>query len=657
MHDSLAIVLVLLAVAVVAVVGFRQLGLPPMLGYLVAGVLIGPHALGWVPEPEQARQLAEFGIVFLMFSIGLEFSLPKLYAMRRIVLGLGGAQVLATIAIAMIAAPLLLPVDWRGALVLGGAIAMSSTAIVMKMLAERLALGSDHGRQIVGVLLFQDLAVVPLLIVIPALGRPAGELLPALVLAGAKVVFVLALLLVFGQRLMRPWFHLVARQKSSELFMLNVLLITLGLAWVTELAGLSAALGAFVAGMLISETEYRFQVEDDIRPFRDVLLGLFFVTIGMTLDTRAVIDDIGWVAVFLVGGVLLKIGLIAGLARLFGNSTSGSVRVGLDLAQAGEFGFVLLALPAAGAVVPPEVMQPVLAAMLLSMLAAPFIIEKSERLARHMSGADWLARSMELTQIAAQTMSADAHVLICGFGRCGQGLAHMLAVERIPYFALDLDPSRIQEAAAAGEPVVYGDATRQDVLTAAGIQRARAMVVTFNEVETALRILAHVHEMRPDLPVIVRTTDDADLDRLQSAGAAEVVAEIMEGSLMLASSTLMHLGVPLNRVLRRIRSVREARYGVLRSFFHGAPDRDKDAHDHLHPRLHAVTIPPGAACVGKRVADLALGDLGAAVNAVRKRNVRSLQSSPDTVLEEGDVVVLLGIEADIAAAEIRLMQG
>jgi len=657
MTTSLESVLLLLAAAVIVVVVFRRLQLPPLLGYLVVGVVIGPHALGLIPDTPGSHALAEFGVVFLMFSIGLEFSLPRLVAMRRVVFGLGSLQVLATVTAGTLLLPFLLPIDWRAGLVIGGAVAMSSTAIAIKMLDERLELDTPHGRQIVGVLLFQDLAVVPLLILVPALARPLGELLPALALAGAKVVLVLALLLVFGQRLMRGWFHVVARLRSSELFVLNVLLITLGLSYLTHLAGLSLALGAFVAGMLISETEYRYQVEDDIKPFRDVLLGLFFVTIGMQLDLAQVVADLGLVVVFLTAGLILKIGLIAVLARMFGNPTGAALRVALDLGQAGEFAFVLLALPGAAELIAPQVLQPMLAAMLLSMLIAPFLIEYSEHIVRHVSGAEWLSRAMELHQIAVRSMAVDEHVVVCGYGRCGQNLAHVLEQEGIGYFALDLDPGRVREAAAAGENVVYGDAGRREVLTAAGIMRARAVVITFHDAHAALRVLEQVHALRHDLPVVVRTLDDTHIDRFRAAGASEVVAEVMEGSLMLASHALVLLGVPVSRVLRRIRSVRESRYHVLRGVFRGAAEGTADAPDHEHPRLHSVLLVEGAAAVGRTIGALDLGHDGVEVTAIRRSGVRSLAPGAGTRLEAGDVVVLFGVDAGLAAAEIRLLQG
>jgi len=662
MDSTLRFVVTLLAAAVVVVVICRSVKLPPLLGYLLVGVAVGPNALALVPDTAAVQHLAEFGIVFLMFTIGLEFSLPRLVAMRTLVLGLGGAQVLVTvlaatlIAFAVGASPMSAsPISWQACLVLGCALAMSSTAILAKTLSERLELNSEHGRRVIGVLLFQDIAVVPMLVLIPALAAPVGDLPANLGIALAKVAITLFVLLKVGQPLMRRWFHLVARQKSSELFVLNVLLITLGLAYLTESMGLSLALGAFVAGVLISETEYRFQVEEDIKPFRDILLGLFFVTIGMLVD-------VVWIAqhFFLVLGLLLvilavKALVLLGLMAAWRTDSSVALRVAFALAPSGEFGFVLLTLALGVGIIEPTLLQPVLAAMVLSMIAAPFIIEHSEHLVRRWRGSDWMNRAMQLTQIASQTMVADRHVIICGYGRSGQNLARLLEAEKVPFFALDLDPARVREAAAAGERVVFGDAARREVLQAAGLARARALVVSYADVHSALTILHVAHELRPDLPVIVRTRDDADIERLKAAGAAEVVAEIMEGSLMLASHALMVIGVPLNRVLRRIRSAREARYGMFRGFFHGASDQTADNADDVF--LHSVALVPGARAIGQRLGELHLEALQAEVSAVRRRGVRELEPGADTELRAGDIIVLRGDAVAVAAAEMRLLQG
>lgn len=325
MHGAFLVVLILLAASVCAVVAFRALNLPAVLAYLFVGALLGPHALGVVPDTEQARYLAEFGVVFLMFSIGLEFSLPRLFAMKRLVIGLGGLQVIGSILLITLVGRLA-GLGWATSFAIGGVLSMSSTAMLSKLLVDRMELESPHGRQVIGVLLFQDLAVVPLLILIPAISHPGDALAPMLGFALLKAVVVLALILFFGQRLMRRWFTLVARRKSSELFMLNVLFITLGLAELTELAGLSMALGAFMAGMLISETEFRLQMEEDIKPFRDVLLGLFMVTVGMLLDFEVIVRNLQWVLLVLAGLLVLKFAVVACASRWLENR--GALRYG-----------------------------------------------------------------------------------------------------------------------------------------------------------------------------------------------------------------------------------------------------------------------------------------------------------------------------------------
>jgi monovalent cation:H+ antiporter-2, CPA2 family len=664
MNNTLQLVLILLAVAVMVVVLCRLLKLPVTLGYLTVGIVIGPHALGWIPETQQARHLAEFGVVFLMFSIGLEFSLAKLRSMKFIVFGLGGAQLILTLG-GVAAAALLLDLGWRAGVALGGVLAMSSTAIVSKILVERAELNAPHGQLIMGVLLFQDLAVVLMLIIIPALASPAGGLALTLASAMLKATLVLGALLLFGQRLMRPWFHLVARQKSSELFMLNVLLITLGLAYFTELAGLSLALGAFVAGILIAETEYRYQVEDDIKPFRDVLMGLFFVTIGMLLNLGELLTNLGWVLLLLLALLLFKAVIVALLARWFQGDWGVGIRSGLGLAQAGEFGFVLLTLAFEAKLLSHEITQIVLAAMLLSMLAAPFLIQYAEAIVRRLSPAEWMSRAMQMHQISVQAMATSEHIIVCGYGRSGHSLAQFLLREGIPYIALDFDARHVRQAVLAGETVVYGDASKREVLMAAGLMRAKVLAITYDDEHSALKILHHVKSTRPGLSVVVRTTDDSHVETLKQAGATEVVAEVLEGSVMLASQALLLSGVPFNRVIRRIQENRARRYSVFRGQFHTADDSVAEVTESLNARLHSVLLSAGDTAVNKTLDELDLGGLQVVVNALRRNNLSGTQqaskviSQPggDLVLRAGDVLMLLGQQEALEEAEKRLRAG
>jgi len=648
---TLKSVLILLASGVFAVVLCRSLRLPAMIGYLVTGLVLGPHALGLLSDREGMHHLAEFGVVFLMFSIGLEFSLSRLHAMRRQVFGLGLAQVSLTLAL-VVAASWLSGATWQAGLALGGIAAMSSTAIVSRLLAERGELDSPHGREVMGILLFQDLAVVPLIVLLPALGQPADALGIAIAVALAKAALALGVVVVLGPRIMRAWLGAVARRRSNELFVLNILFITLLLAFVTGVAGLSLALGAFLAGMLISETEYRFRVEEDIKPFRDVLLGLFFVTVGMMLDLRLVLGELGMVMLMFVLLVGVKGALIALLSRSFGSPGGTAVRVGLALAQGGEFAFVLLPLAGGAGVVSERILQALLAAMILSMLVTPFVIAASDRIALRVSRSEWMLRSLALHQVAARAMAVERHVIVLGYGRNGQRLARLLDAEGVRYIALDLDPERVREAALAGETVVFADSSRREALVAAGIGRAAAVVVTFADVAQSVRVLGHIHELNPSVPVIARARDEADMERLTAAGATEVVPEAFESGVMLASHTLVLVGIPLAKVMRRVSLVRDQQYSLLRGLFHGAAD------DRGTVRLHAVTLEDGCHACGKALSELRLEALQVQVRAVRRRGVAvKLAAGEAGQLETGDVVVLLGEAEALDLAETRLLRG
>ena len=685
MHAPLELTLLMLAASVVAVVALRALQLPALLAYLLVGVVLGP-LLAWATGStdslgEPVRALGEIGVVFLMFSIGLEFNLGKLRAMRGYVFGLGGAQVAVTTGLAL-AAPLVLPAPaqrwllgaehgWPAMIVLGGALAMSSTALVVKMLADRRELESAHGQRVFGVLLFQDLAVIPLLVLIPTLaaagpgaagGAPADPLVP-LAWAAVKAVLLLLVLLRFGQPVMRAWFLAVARRKSHELFTMNVLLVVLLGAWITHAAGLSLELGAFVAGMLIAETEYRWQVEDDIKPFRDVLLGLFFITLGMRLDARVLVSHWPAVLVLTVVPMAAKFALVALIARAAGAPATVALRTGLYLAQAGEFGFVLLTGMIDARLADAGALQPILAAMLLSMVLSPLLLARSDWLLLRLSGQEWMQRSLALSRIASKSIAREQHVIVCGFGRSGQAIAHLLEAEKIPFVALDLDPDRVHDAAAGGETVVYGDCSRRETLVAAGLHRASALVVSFADTDATLRVLGQVRALAPKLPVLVRTTDGRDIERLRAAGATEVVPEIVEGSLMIASHALALAGVPLPKVLRRVRQVRDDRYGLLRGFFPGADDAgDAGSIESAEVRLRTVSIEPGAAVAGQTLALLQGRDGERLPHMVRvaalvRRQRRLVDPPPDTPVQAGDTLVLAGTPEALADAERRLAHG
>lgn len=654
---SLAPIVIVLLVSVITVILCRKFNIPSMLGYLLVGFLAGPGMLSLIPKSHATDYLGEIGIVFLMFSIGLEFSLPKLRAMRRLVFGLGGLQVGVTM-LSVMGILMLTGVPFNWAFAVSGALAMSSTAIVSRILSEKTELGQPHGQMAMGVLLMQDIAVVPLMILIPALSGNGGEgsLWAALGLAGLKMLITLGVLFVVGSKVMSRWFRMVAKRKSSELFMINVLLVTLGVAYLTELEGLSMALGAFVAGMLLSETEYRFQVEDDIRPFRDILLGFFFITVGMKLDVQALIG--GWRQVLMLLAILLilKALVVFAIAFKMRHSVGDSLKTALYLAQGGEFGFVMLAIAGQLDMVSPELEQAATAAVLLSMIIAPFVLGSSDALVGRLVKSSWDMKSLDLHSMLVETMSKSDHVLVIGFGRGGQTVGRVLAQEGIPYFALDLDIARVQVARSAGEPVSFGDAKRREVLEAAGLGRAKMVVVTLNNMHETQHVLDNVLSMYPNMPVYVRATNDDYVKTFTDMGAEEAVSDTKETGLVLAGYAMLGNGASYRHVYQTMANIRHSRYAALEGLFVGSDDEAGFGENGETVR-HAFPLAAEAYAVGKTVGTLPMAAYGIKLLFVRRRTGRIENPDASFTLEGGDVLVVAGKKEEIISFENWSLQG
>ncbi|MEW8290340.1 MAG: monovalent cation:proton antiporter-2 (CPA2) family protein [Candidatus Thiodiazotropha endolucinida] len=655
---TLQIILILLAVAVLTVTLFKRFHLPPILGYLIVGILVGPFGTGVIASNEETRFLAEFGVVFLLFAIGLEFSLPQMIAMKGAVFGLGGSQVLIT---GIIAGGIawLLGLELAAAFVIGAILALSSTAIVIKQLIEQVELNTAHGRVGVSILLFQDLAVIPLLVVIPILVSDAGQgLLIPLSWALIKAAVVFTVIMAIGHWALRPLFHEIARARSAELFTLTVLLVSLAAAWLTHEAGLSLALGAFLAGMMLGETEYRHQIEADIRPFQDVLLGLFFITVGMRVDLLSLLPQLQWVFLVAAALIVVKAAIILLLVRQTKQSSATAFRSGLLLAQGGEFGFVLLDLSLQSSLIPGEAGQLLFAAIIISMAISPFLIRYNGKLTEIFCQLRPSDQDYAIPQdLEHEAEGMEQHVIICGYGRIGQNLGRLLDHEGFPYVALDLDPSVVREAHEAGEPVHFGDATRHEIMHAAGIERAGVVVVTFEGHTIALQILHHIRKVAPQVPVLVRTKDDSHLEELEAAGAAEVMPEAVEASLMMGGQLLLLLKVPGSRILKIMREIRENHYKLLRDFYHGEEAIDLDHEEGFQERLHTVTLPDRAFAVGHTIEDLHLWDWDVSITAVRRGGIRGEAPAPETRLQAGDVLVLAGTAHHLEHAEGLLLYG
>jgi CPA2 family monovalent cation:H+ antiporter-2 len=659
-HDRLSQILILLAGSLLVLSLVRRFKLPPILGYLVVGMLLGPHALGLVSDDAAIRTLAEIGVVFLVFTLGLEFSLPRMVAMKSEVLVVGGLQLLLC-GLAFGAMAWAAGVAAGPAIVIGGALAMSSTAIVLRQLGDQLELARTHARLAVGILLFQDLAFAPLLALATALSV-SGDVPGPLWLLGmaGRGLLALVTVLVVGRWLLRPLFREIARHRSTETFTLTVLFVALLGAWATERLGLSMALGGFLAGMLLAETEFKHQTEAVIKPFQDILLGLFFVSVGMLLDLRLLLTQLPLVLLLLLVLLLTKAAIVAVIVRQFVPNSRKALRTAIAVSMGGEFGFALLTLLLRGDAVDDRILQALLTAVALSMLIGPLLVRYNGRIAdRLLRRPPAQPSDLALETVATREIARREHVIICGFGRVGQNLARVLDRRGFEYIALDFDPFRVRDARMSGDPAVYGDATHPEVLRALGLDHASVVVISFDEPATAVRIVRAVRRLREDVPVLVRTEDDKMLEALQQAGATEVVPGIFETSLALVSHVLLFLRVPAMEVLETTEQIRHERYAILRSVFRRREPWAQDGADpeqQQRQQLYTVVLPPGARAVGQTIRELGLSQR-VAVNAIRREGSTIRDPDPDTRLKVGDVLVLWGRPEDVQRAEGRLLMG
>jgi len=660
MFAPLSQALILLAGSVFLVTLARRAALPTSMAYLVVGLVLGPHAFGVVSDSNATRLLAELGVAFLLFTLGLEFSLPRMLAMRREVFGLGAAQVVSTASVFALIG-YLLGIPWLVAIVLGGAVAMSSTAILLQQLTERAELNRTHGRLAFSMLLFQDLAFVPFLALGAALiaGQNSFSLSGGLGAALAGVLGIVAVLAA-GRWLLRPLFHEIAHSRLRELFTLAVLLVVLGSAWVSHIAGLSFALGAFLSGMMLAETEYRHQIEAVIRPFRDILLGLFFISVGMLLDARLLgrPSELGIALLMLLTLVVLKATIASLVTRPFTTSRFKALRTGIVMSIGGEFGVALCTLLLQAQLVPEALGEPLLVAIVLSMVLSPLILNNNKPVARFLLHEEGPARTAsEREDAATHEIAGREHVILCGFGRVGQNVARVLESQGFEYIALDLDPARIRAARQAGDPVMFGDSSDEELLAKVGLSTASAVVISFSDPATSLGILHSVRRLRPEVPVLVRTADDARIKELQEAGATDVVPETFEASLMLVSHVLMLLHVPVARVVRTLTEIRSNRYAVLRNIVRRGDARPVDETSEHREELKSVVVPPGAWAVGRTLGEVRERGVEVTFTGVRRQGILGREPARDTILRDGDIVVIYGQPEELERAESVLLAG
>lgn len=657
-HSLFNLILLVLALSVASVAVFLRLGLSPILAYLLVGVVVGPSGFGWLRDEPATRFLAELGVIFLLFEIGLEFSLSALLAAKRLVIGLGSAQIVTCTLLFGSAAWVVSDLEPAAALIVGGALAMSSTAIVLKQLREQLEIAAPHGRVAVGVLLFQDLMTIPFLILLSTLAQDNQDGMLEFALAMAKATGLFAIFAILGRRGLRPALHYVAETRSLELFMLTALLLALSAAWLSHLAGFPPALGAFMAGMLIGETEFRHQVGTDIGPFKDLLLGLFFITIGMQVNLIVLGASLAFVvpllALFLIG----KTVIVTLLTRTFGQPMGSALRAGIVLSQAGEFGLLLVTLAMVSGIVHEALGQLLLAMMVLSMVLAPFLVRINRQMAdvilargRVVHGPDAIEE-----EVAHAATGLDQHVVICGYGRIGQRLWELFEWEDIPAIALDLDLERVRQARALGRRVVLGHAARPGVLRAAAVDRARAMIITIADARTAQHILAQVRMVAPKLPILVRCVHERDWMALTQAGATEVFLEGLETSLAFAGQGLLMAGIPHSRVEQHMNRIRAENYRSFRVLLPDSDRLDREESD-MEEELCVVIVEDGQYAVGKRVHELKLSATGATLIEVRRGGVKIPPTMMDTRLQPGDVLILEGAPDAVQRAKAVICEG
>lgn len=650
---SLLTVLILIAATVFTLAAVRRLHLPPVFGYVLVGTFLGPAALAVVPDLAQVRLLAEFGVAFLLFTLGLEFSIPRLRSLGLSLVTLGSLQVVLT-TLAVVLGAWMFGTDPALAVLLGGAVAMSSTAVMAPQLAAQGELTQRHGSLAIGVSVFQDIAVVPFLALVPVLAGGAGPAAP--IRAVLLALVALAIVLALGHWLLRPFMREMARARLAELFTLTILLVVLGAAWITEAVGLSLALGAFLAGLMLAETEFRHRVETDIRPFRDLLLGLFFITVGMTLDLWVLARWWPFVILCLLILTVGKAALVAALLLRARESRETAIKTAIALGQGGEFGIAILTVASQRALLEPHVVQPMLIAIVLSMAINPLMIRHSARIAALFGVAPPSRQPIPGPDPVAATAERD-HVVICGFGRVGQNLGRILEEEGVEYIAIELDHDRVRVAREAGDPVIWGDSGDPAILAMAGLAHANLVVTTMPSTRETLRLLAVVKEQSPQVPILVRARDDSQLELLQRTGATEVVPETLEASLMLASHMLTLLKVPIGRVVRKVQKIREGRYAILRTVFRsGVPSYVQPDQAEL-AELRTVALPGEAAAVGRTLEQLDLERHGVLVTAIRRDGIVGRDPLPDTLLKEQDVLILFGRPEDLEHALAILFTG
>ena len=644
-QDTLSLLVAVLGLAIPTLVWLRRANLPTMLGYIAIGILFGQSGLALINIDNFSINIwIEIGLAFLLFSLGLEFSVPRLMAMGRPLFTLGGSQVaISTFSGTVLS--MLIGIELVPALVLGGAMALSSTAIGARLLSERLETRHPHGQLVIAILLFQDVAAIPLLVAIPILAASGGsELLQPLSWAFIKGIAAVLLVFTASTRIVRPMLHMAATSNSSELFTMLTLFSALGTAWISHSLGLSYALGAFLAGVILGGSEYKHQVESDIRPFRDLLMGLFFLNVGLQINLSEVLQHWLWLLLLVPGLMIGKGGVIVLLAIATGNPLPVAIRSGALLGQGSEFGLAVVILALGEGLIPQSGGQAVFAAIGISMLLSPLLIKYTLKIADQLAtpettGQDGNNSDLEQFQPGAADKDMSDHVLLCGYGHVGENLAALMRAAGIPYAALENDAATVRRSRATEQDIYYGDARSLDLLHAAGLMQASALVISFSDPDAAATIAENARRIRLRMPIIVRLADDSDYALLQDAGATDIVPEYVEAGTTLATHIMGYLNIPPEKIIEIVELGRREQYQRL---YNSSTQTGIARHIQLSNKLRwSLTIVPGSYAVGRKIEELKLPE-GVTVYAVRRGMVRDNDPAPGTVLRTGDNLMLTG---------------
>ncbi|HEX4974505.1 MAG TPA: cation:proton antiporter [Pseudomonadales bacterium] len=655
-HSLLNDLIIIFSACVLISALFNRFHMPTLVCYLLVGSLLGPYALDLVHDAKSLQSIAEFGVAFLLFTLGLEFSLSHLITLRRLVFGMGTTQVIACVITFSAANYLYGKLDPVGILITACAISLSSTAIVSKELSHRNEINTTHGQIAISILLFQDIAAIIILVLLSSIGQDSGKGLWApLALMGLKALAYFVIMIAIGKWLLPRLFMEISKTKSEELFVLTVLVVALLSAAIAHQLGLAMAFGAFIAGMMLGESHFRHQIEQEIRPFRDVLLGIFFVSIGLQIDIGLITTYWPRILFFTVCLLIFKTSLIALLCFLFGNRGQVSLRTGLILSQGGEFGFVVLALAVKDQLIASDVVSFFSTIITLSMSVTPFLVSYSDKIAARLLIKREQKPNPEQDLPSHINESLINHVIICGYGRVGQIIARFLQQEKIPFIALDNDALRVKQARAAGEPVLFDNTDKLAALKKMGLMQAKLLIISFDDHIAARKMLTLIRQERTDLPVLVRTRDDFYLQELQNAGATEVIPETLEASLMLVTHVMAALGQPDERTSDAIQKVREERYKMLHGFIRG---RDKKQGWPVHEiQLKSVLLPKSAYAVNKSLQALGLEDFCVSIESIHRGDKILLNPDRLMPLVYADLVILKGDADFLEAAESFLLTG